>query len=220
MRADRRQLRASARRPFAVALLSVVTGVALSLGAAPAQAALTLKTHPHPDAAAVTPKSHGHGHPHHAAPAPHGGKHKSLSGSVITPHTATKAAPVAPVAPATRPSYVQSIQPADPAPPAATSASSKTKPTSSAEAASGGGAADSAWQRKDEDNADRGVVRAFAADLQTAGQSAGFPALLVAVMVVFLLVQHRLDRRDVKLSHADWVSDQGLEFSAPATTRR
>lgn len=76
------------------------------------------------------------------------------------------------------------------------------------------------WNRVDTGNADRGVVRAFTAGLANAGKSAGFPALLIAVVAVFLLVQHRLDKRDVKLSNADWVSDQGLEFSAPSTIRR
>lgn len=92
----------------------------------------------------------------------------------------------------------------------------KPKPSASQAAVTG---AHSTWQSDDSGRVDRGVVRAFTTDLKKAGQSAGFPALLVGVMVAFLLVQHRLDRRDVKLSQADWVSDQGLEFSAPTTRR-
>jgi hypothetical protein len=57
---------------------------------------------------------------------------------------------------------------------------------------------------------------ALAAGFRAAGGPAGFPALLLAVVVAFLLVQHRLDRRDVKLSTADWASDDGLEFRPPS----
>jgi hypothetical protein len=76
------------------------------------------------------------------------------------------------------------------------------------------------WRRDDADRANRGVARAFVTGLRDAGRTAGFPALLIAVMVVFLLVQHRLDGRDEKLSRAEWMTDQGLEFSAPSTTTR
>jgi hypothetical protein len=96
----------------------------------------------------------------------------------------------------------------------------KPKPKPSAHPSSSTGTVPSTWQREDTDHLDRGVVRAFTTDLKKAGQSAGFPAVLIAVMVIFLLVQHRLDKRDAKLSHADWASDHGLEFSAPATIRR
>ncbi len=45
------------------------------------------------------------------------------------------------------------------------------------------------------------------------GKRALFPALLIAVMALFFLVQDRIDRRDPKLALAPLSSDPGLEFS-------
>ena len=211
MKADRRQ---SLARAAAVA----VTGAVLALASAPAASATT-DSKPQPRSTAststtTTSKTSGRGHKttaHHGAGTPRGGKPGSTS-TPLSPRTATAPGTTAPaVAPAANPSWTEPAAPGAAAPAAAHPATNGATPTPAA-------THDSTWQRdSDTGHADRGVVRAFASDLKKAGQSAGFPAFLVAVMVVFLLVQHRLDRRDAKLSHADWVSDQGLEFSAPAT---
>lgn len=215
MRANRWQSRAVARRPVASAAAIAVTGAVLALVSAPAASAATsAKPDPHSVTASPTPKN-GHGHKTTAHPG--ATKHNStVSGTTqLQPRTATVSGTAAPttVAPAA-PVWVQPAVPAPaPAPAAASASAASAKPTTAP-------AHDASWQRDDPAHADRSVVHAFAADLKSAGQSAGFPALLIAVMIVFLLVQHRLDKRDVKLSHADWVSDHGLEFSAPATIQR
>ena len=199
MRAVPGQSRAVARRPLAVAVLVA----ALTLLSAPAaSAAVHFKGQP--------PAGRGH-----KAPAPNS---KATNSPVHQPspqptkRTAAKTKPHPPAHPAAGHYYY--------APKPAASAKSKPKPKADPSAAPSSSAVGSSWKRHDAGQLDRGVVRAFTSDLKQAGQSAGFPALLVGVMIAFLLVQHRLDKRDVKLSHADWVSDQGLEFNAPTTTQR
>lgn len=212
MRAEHYRSRAALRRPRALFASAVVGGVLALTSAPAAHAADTFKPKPHPDATSTTVKPrHGHGHGHGAGTPTPGHKPPAKKGSTtFAPHTATSPSAAShTVDPApTRPDPAAAPSAATPAPVA----------TTSAPAVKGAG---STWTRNDDrPRADRGVVRAFATDLKSAGRSAGFPALLVGVMIVFLLVQHRLDKRDVKLSHADWVSDQGLEFSAPSTIRR
>jgi hypothetical protein len=210
-------LLAAVRRPLAATtLVAALAGAVVGLAAAPADAA-ALKPHPHATTAASAPAHHhggAHGKPgaaHHRAATP---KHGPTPGAPrLKPRTAPAAAWTAPAVRPAEPSWVApSAPPERPTAPAPMPAAAP-KPHPAATRIS-------TWQREDTGPVDRGVVRAFATDLKQAGQAAGFPALLVAVMVVFLLVQHRVDKRDVKLSHADWASDQGLEFSAPATIRR
>lgn len=184
----------------------------LALASAPAaHAAGDFKPQPHSGPSATSTKpGHGHRHGHAAGPTTpaRGSNPKSAA---FTPNTATSSPAPAPTAAGggTRtepaPSVVRTQPTAAPAASVTPAAPARTD-------------AGATWTREDDrSRADRGVVRAFAADLKQAGRSAGFPMLLIGVMVAFLLVQHRLDKRDVKLSHADWVSDQGLEFSAPST---
>lgn len=214
MRAEQNRSRAASCRPRAL-VVSAVAGGVLALASAPAAyAAGDFKPQPHAEATATATKpGHGHGHDHTTGPAGsgRGSNPKSAKSTTFTPNTATASPSPAPSTAVDQapPSWTGSVTvPATVAPPAPAA-------TTSAPAAEHAGAT---WTRNDDrSRADRGVVRAFAADLKSAGRSAGFPALLIGVMVAFLLVQHRLDKRDVKLSHADWVSDQGLEFSAPST---
>jgi len=206
------------RRRAAVVFAAVVGGF-LALSSAPAVASTDFKAQPHATPAPTpAPKGH-HGHGQTTATnstAGHSPQHQatptSSSTSTFRANATTQSTGASS---ATAQRGGASSEPALPKP-AAT-------PTAQPKASAGAGSTNaevSTWQRAESDHVDRGVVRAFATDLKKAGQSAGFPALLVAVMVGFLLVQHRLDKRDVKLSHADWVSDQGLEFSAPSTIRR
>jgi len=208
VRAERNRSRAVARAAAAVA----TTGAALTFAAGPADASVDGKPQPHTDTATTT-THRGHGHARPAHPTAHGSKHATTtSDSTLQPHTATQAT-TGPAVTSLSGTSTPSLATLSPwsAPEPATAPDSK--PAATARHTTN-------WQRQDTDHADKGVVRAFAADLKNAGKSAGFPAFLVGVMAVFLLVQHRLDKRDVKLSQADWVSDQGLEFSAPATIQR
>lgn len=211
MRADRCQSRA---RPLAASLAIALTGAVVGFAAAPADAAVQ-KPQPRATSATTQPAHHhgGHGSPKAAHRRAATAKHAPTNGAPrLQPRTAPARAGTAPTV---RPAEPAWAEPAVPwraaAPKPAAPAPRKPEPAATR---------NSTWQREDTGHAERGVVRAFAADLKQAGQVAGFPALLVAVMIVFLLVQHRVDRRDVKLSHADWASDQGLEFSAPARIRR
>jgi len=209
------------RRPLAVVFAAAAVGGFVALSASPALASTDFKVQPHATATATpAPKGH-HGHGQATATnstAGHSPKHQATptSSSSGTTTFRSNATPQSTVGSATSQRGGASSEPALPKP--------TTTPAPQPKASAGAGSINadeaSTWQRVDSDHVDRGVVRAFATDLKKAGQSAGFPALLVAVMVGFLLVQHRLDKRDVKLSHADWVSDQGLEFSAPSTIRR
>jgi hypothetical protein len=214
--ADSGRSRAVARRTLSAAVLVTAFSCgSFVLASAPtAEAAMRphLRVQPHTTASPTATKGHGHGTQGGATKPGHHGSKTPTSTTTISPRVATSATAAPAVSHATSASSGTSWTGTGVAshPPAAT-----TKPSPSDAAAPT--AADSTWRRDDPDHADRGVVRAFASGLKSAGQSAGFPALLLAVMAAFLLVQHRLDRRDEKLSRADWATDQGLEFSAPAT---
>lgn len=194
-------------------MVLATTGAALAFAAAPADASEDFKPQPHTDTATTT-TDRGHGHAHSSKPAAHGSKRATAArgGTAMQPHTATQATTGPAIA-----SRSGSWAPPAAAPESAAAPEPASAPTSKPAAATGH---TTNWQREDSEHADKGVVRAFASDLRHAGKSAGFPLFLVGVMAAFLLVQHRLDKRDVKLSQADWASDQGLEFSAPGTTRR
>jgi len=216
VRAEGHRSRAVARRPFAAAaVVLATTGAALAFAAAPAGASDDFKPQPHADTATTT-TDRGHGHAHSSKPAAHGSKHTTTTtsggGTVVQPRTVTQTTTGPAIA-----SRSGSWAPPAAAPEPAVAPTPASAPTSKPAAASGHS---TNWQREDSEHSDKGVVRAFASDLRHAGKSAGFPIFLVGVMAAFLLVQHRLDKRDVKLSQADWASDQGLEFSAPATIRR
>lgn len=214
------QSRLVGRRPLAVVFAAAVAGGFLALSAAPAVASADFKVQPHatPTTTAAHKGHHGHGQATATnSTAGHSPQHQATPTSSSGPTTfRSNATPRSTGGSATSQRGGASSEPALPKP--------KATPTPQQQASAGAGSTNanevSTWQRVDSDHVDRGVVRAFATDLKKAGQSAGFPVLLVAVMVGFLLVQHRLDKRDVKLSHADWASDQGLEFSAPSTIRR
>jgi hypothetical protein len=203
------------RRRFAVVCTALIGGV-LALSSVPAAASTGFKPQPHTTASPrpTATAQHGNGSGKHRGSAKHSATtsatpHTATSGSqTSTPRTATQAAGTS------RTSGGATAYRSGPA----AAAAAKPKPSSAAQPEPASDA--STWQRAASDHVDRGVVKAFASDLKSAGQSAGFPVLLVAVMVAFLLVQHRLDKRDAKLSQADWASDHGLEFSAPATIRR
>jgi hypothetical protein len=221
--ADSGQSRAAARRRSSVAVLTAAVacagGFVLS-AAAPAAAAPAVhwRTQPHATATAtMTPTGgKGHGHGGHGATGKAGGHgSKSATSSPMHPHAVTKAPAPSPSAGHTESARSGAwVRPAGSAP-----VSRPASTTSPAAVAAAAVPAIPAWRRDDSDHANRGVVRAFTTGLRSAGQTAGFPALLIAVMVVFLLIQHRLDRRDEKLSRAEWTTDQGLEFSAPTTIR-
>jgi hypothetical protein len=185
-----------------------VLGGALLCSAPPAAAAAPGHGNNRPHAAtAAAPAGHGHRHGHAAAQS----RHATNSARRAPAGSAT--GPRAPAA-ATRPPY-SGRNGYDEAPPA-TGSRPPVRVALPAAASAAPANAVSTWHRDDPNQHDRGVVRAFATGLRNAGRSAGFPALLIAVMCLFLLAQHRLDRRDVKLSGADWTADQGLEFSAPS----
>ncbi|HEU5033769.1 MAG TPA: hypothetical protein VFT62_03320 [Mycobacteriales bacterium] len=57
----------------------------------------------------------------------------------------------------------------------------------------------------------QGVVNAVG----HAGGGAGFPLLLVVVVLGFLLVQNRIDRRDPKLAFASITAEDTVEFQPP-----
>src|SRR5436305_8617322 len=204
--------RVVSRRPF-VLVFPAVVGAVLALGSAPAAASAGSGERPHPQATATTSTpTHGHGHGHaHGTPGKAPAKRGTPSASPsIKPRIATTTS--SGTATGHRDTPVWS-EPTRPKPkPAAAAPSPATKPSAKNDV-------QSTWRRQDADHADRGVVRAFASDLKTAGKSAGFPALLVVAMVVFLLVQHRLAQRDATLSPPDRASDHALESSAPTTTR-
>jgi hypothetical protein len=57
----------------------------------------------------------------------------------------------------------------------------------------------------------QGVVQAVG----SAGGGTGFPLLLVALVVMFLVAQNRIDRRDPKLALASIAADDMVEFGLP-----
>ena len=61
----------------------------------------------------------------------------------------------------------------------------------------------------------QGVVHAVGA----AGGGTGFPLLLIGLVLVFLVVQNRIDRRDPKLALASIAADDTVEFQPPPSRR-
>jgi large repetitive protein len=61
----------------------------------------------------------------------------------------------------------------------------------------------------------QGVVHAVGA----AGGGTGFPLLLIALVLIFLIVQNRIDRRDPKLALASIAADDTVEFQPPPSRR-
>ena len=61
----------------------------------------------------------------------------------------------------------------------------------------------------------QGVVHAVGA----AGGGTGFPLLLIGLVMIFLLVQNRIDRRDPKLALASIAADDTVEFQPPPSRR-
>jgi hypothetical protein len=48
-----------------------------------------------------------------------------------------------------------------------------------------------------------------------AGGGTGFPLLLLVIVVLFLMAQSRIDRRDPKLAFASVAADDNLQFGPP-----
>jgi hypothetical protein len=214
VRAESGRPRGYARRTAFRAVYAVVLGAAsVAFAATPAAAASGGGGNDRPHAVS-TSAPHGHGQGHGSThKASHSTKPGQGSTSIAKPRARTSPAASPTAAPSAGHQGYDGYDAPSPAPASAPAARATPKPTTAPAPDRGV----STWQREDQTQSNRGVVRAFATDLKKASQSAGFPALLIAVMAVFLLVQHRLDRRDVKLSLADWATDQGLEFSAPTT---
>jgi hypothetical protein len=61
----------------------------------------------------------------------------------------------------------------------------------------------------------QGVVNA----VSQAGGGTGFPLLLLFVVLAFLLMQNRIDRRDPKLALASVAADDTVEFQPPPSRR-
>ena len=61
----------------------------------------------------------------------------------------------------------------------------------------------------------QGVVEKVGA----AGGGTGFPLILLALLVGFLVVQNRIDRRDPKLALASIAADDTVEFEPPPSRR-
>ena len=55
----------------------------------------------------------------------------------------------------------------------------------------------------------------FAIQMLQHGRPAGFPLLLLIAGAAFLLLQHRIDRRDPKLARPPLTADTGLPFRPP-----
>jgi hypothetical protein len=55
--------------------------------------------------------------------------------------------------------------------------------------------------------------------ITSAGGGTGFPLLLLALVIAFLIAQNRIDRRDPKLAFASAVADDKVEFSPPPSRR-
>jgi hypothetical protein len=64
----------------------------------------------------------------------------------------------------------------------------------------------------------RGVQRA-AGIVGAAGGGTGFPLLLLGLVLMFLVVQNRIDRRDPKLALASIAADDTVEFQPPPSRR-
>jgi hypothetical protein len=61
----------------------------------------------------------------------------------------------------------------------------------------------------------RGAVSA----ITTAGGGTGFPLILLALVIAFLIAQNRIDRRDPKLAFASAAADDMVDFSPPPSRR-
>ncbi|HTW19170.1 MAG TPA: Ig-like domain-containing protein, partial [Mycobacteriales bacterium] len=64
-----------------------------------------------------------------------------------------------------------------------------------------------------------GAVHGALRSISSAGGGTGFPLLLIAVVLVFLVVQNRIDRRDPKLALASVAADDTVEFQPPPSRR-
>jgi hypothetical protein len=195
-----------------------VTFAVVALTAAPnAAAAGRSATRPQPHATATSSTvTDGRGHNGHGkgTTAPPGNPESKQSPTTVAPQPRTATA--SPSAPTDSPPR-STVSGGPSAAPAPTSPAAAPVPSPSSASGQSGDERDSTWRRLNSEPVDRSITKALTTGLKNAGSSAGFPALLIGVMVAFLLVQHRLDKRDVKLSQADWASDHGLEFSAPST---
>jgi hypothetical protein len=63
------------------------------------------------------------------------------------------------------------------------------------------------------------AVQSVVGAVGSAGGGTGFPLLLVGLVMVFLLVQNRIDRRDPKLALASIAADDTVEFHPPPSRR-
>jgi hypothetical protein len=64
-----------------------------------------------------------------------------------------------------------------------------------------------------------GAVQRAAHAVGAAGGGTGFPLLLVGLVLAFLVVQNRIDRRDPKLALASIAADDTVEFQPPPSRR-
>lgn len=55
--------------------------------------------------------------------------------------------------------------------------------------------------------------------VEEAAEGAAFPLLLVILVVLFLIIQNRIDRRDPKLAQAPVHAGEELEFRPPSSRR-
>jgi hypothetical protein len=63
------------------------------------------------------------------------------------------------------------------------------------------------------------AVQNAVAAVGDAGGGTGFPLLLVALVMMFLIAQNRIDRRDPKLALASIAADDMVEFKPPPSRR-
>jgi hypothetical protein len=64
-----------------------------------------------------------------------------------------------------------------------------------------------------------GAVQGVVGAVGSAGGGTGFPLLLIGLVMIFLLVQNRIDRRDPKLALASIAADDTVDFHPPPSRR-